>query len=72
MVKIIKHMEQYQCKIKKEASIIFFTKYNFKYKLISPRKLKFDEIKFLVEQTKVIFVDRYKKKFELWKEKEHC
>lgn len=59
-------------KLKKEAAIIFCEKYNFKYKLISPRKLTFDEIKFLVEQTKVIFVDRYKKKFELWKEKEHC
>lgn len=57
-------------KNKKNAAIIFCEKNNLKYKLINPRKLTFNEIKILVEQTKVVFLDRYKKKFNLWKTKE--
>lgn len=51
-------------KDKKDAAVIFCEKNNFKYKLISPRKLTFDEINLLVEQTKIKFTDRYKMKFD--------
>jgi len=54
-------------KKKKEAAIIFCNEYKLKYKLISPRMLSFEEINILVEQTKLEFLDRYKKKFDEWK-----
>lgn len=54
-------------KIKKEFAINFCNERNLKYKLISPKMLTFNEINLLVEQTKVKFLDRYKKKFEEWK-----
>ena len=58
-------------KIKKKYAIEFCEKNNLKYKLLSPIKnLSYDEIKLLVESGKLKFLDKYKKKFELWEKKE--
>lgn len=53
---------------KKEAAIKFCKKNNLKYKLLSPIKtLSFEDIKTLIKEEKLEFIDRYKEKFKLWK-----
>ena len=55
-------------KIKKEYAMIYCEKNNLKYKLLSPIKnLSYDELKVLVDESKIKFLDRYKIKFEQWK-----
>ena len=54
---------------KKNAAIQFCHQNNLKYKLTYPVKtLSFNDIKILVNLNKIIFTDRYNKKFKLWEE----
>lgn len=53
-------------KRKKESALIFCENNNLKYKIITPKKLKFDEIKKLINTEKIKFIDRYKEKYEIW------
>lgn len=50
---------------KKESAIIFCNQNNLKYKLLEPiRNLTFQEIKKLVDENQIKFIDRYKEKWE--------
>jgi hypothetical protein len=53
--------------IKAKAAINFCNEIGLKYKLIDPIKLlSFNDIKILVEEKKIKFLDKYQSKFELW------
>lgn len=51
---------------KKESAIIFCKENNLKYKMITPPRLSKSKIKNLIETEKVILIDRYKEKYEIW------
>lgn len=53
---------------KKNVSILFCEKNNYKYKLRDVPKISYKEIVSLVENDTLIFTDRYKKKYDLWRE----
>jgi len=56
-------------KLKKEAAIKFCEKHGLTYKLLAPIKtLSYEDIKLLIQENKLEFIDRYKQKFELWQE----
>lgn len=50
--------------LKKEAAIIFCGNNNLIYKILSPNKLSFEIIENLVKSEKIIFIDRYKLKYD--------
>lgn len=55
---------------KKESAIIYCEKNNLKYKMLDPvRKLSFKEIKVLVDRNEILFINRYKEKWEIIKNK---
>jgi hypothetical protein len=53
---------------KKEAALIFCEENNLKYKIITPPRLSNREIGYLIESEKVVLIDRYKEKYEIWKQ----
>lgn len=55
-------------KRKKESAIIFCKENNLIYKMITPNRLEFDDIKSLVENNKIKLLDRYKLKYEKYLE----
>jgi hypothetical protein len=58
-------------KQKKESAITFCKNNNLKYKIITPTKrLTFQEIKSLVDNNQIKFINRYQIKYEKWMEKE--
>lgn len=54
-------------KNKKIAAENFCINNNLKYKLLSPKKLKLKDIKELVDNNKIEFIDKYKIKYDEWK-----
>lgn len=57
-------------KKKREIAVLFCKKNNLKYVMISPiKRLSFQEIKKMVDNNEIIFIDRYKEKYENWKNK---
>ena len=53
-------------KRKKEAAMIYCDRNNLKYKMLDPiKKISFMEIKTLVDNNKIKFIDRYKEKYDL-------
>lgn len=58
-------------KRKREAAKLFCINNNLRYKIITPTKrFTFEEIKLLIDDNKIKFVDRYQIKYKKWMEKE--
>jgi hypothetical protein len=54
-------------KLKKEAAIKFCETLNLKYKLTCPSKLlSYSDIKNLIENKDLIFIERYSEKWKKW------